>query len=183
MHPRTAVCAAMCAAVLGLVGCSTPALFNAPADTVVVRTAQHELRVEQGQCLAVNPHTCTPEDGYGLPRALVVSLRPLSAPGTACARISDVAAWEASTHAASTRPLGADYSRGPADGCALSTCFVVGDAGAAGVVREVVLSWRTDGESRPVTQTVVLTPTPGGQFALQLKGGALASCAGSPVAR
>lgn len=178
MHPRIT----LCAAVFGLVGCGTPGFSNAPTDTLVVRTAQHEVRVEQGQCLAVNPHTCTPEDGYGLPRALVVSFRPLSPPGAACARISDVAAWEANPRAASTRPLSADYSRGPADGCALTTCFVVGDAGPAGAVREVVLSWRTNGQPEPVTQTMVLTPTAGGQFALQLKGGALA-LRGSAVVR
>lgn len=177
---------ALLGGVLLFAGCSTPGSSTGGAGyaPLLARTATHEVQIVQGRCSEIT-HTCTPESDFGLQRALVVTLRPLASSAANCPQLSALTGWARSADSTQARPLEAGYARAEAQGCGFSACLVLGDGNAhlGGGAQAVTLSWQMDGQRVQLPQTVLLTRTPSGRFAVRFQPALLAAAGAENAAQ
>jgi hypothetical protein len=152
---------------------STGGLQPSQAAPLLTRTAQHDVRIEQGRCTPAALHTCSP-DLDGNQTSLIVTLTPLAAAqsGTACTQpISDLAASETALGSQAAKPLAVEFAgTAGVGGCGLRACFSVLDfkRSLLGGPTEVTLSWLAQGQVQSLPQRIALRPAAGGRFVLAL---------------
>lgn len=162
------------ASLVGLLAAcsSTGGLQPGQAAPLLARTAQHDVRIEQGRCTPAALHTCSP-DLDGNHTSLIVTLTPLVAPnGTACAQpVSNLAASELALGGAAAKPLAVEFAgTAGVGGCGLRACFSVQDfkRSLLGGPTEVTLSWLAQGQVQSLPQRIALSPAAGGRFVMAL---------------